>query len=479
MKDLNIERSVLRLRIWLGWFAPAATPRVLLHGVLAVCLLAWCGSMAAADKGEGRADLDLAADEAGPVELSAEPSLDEYLAYASFNNNRLRAAYQDWVAAVERIPQAESLPDPRLSYGYYFSAVETRVGPQRQRVELAQMLPWVGKRALRGDVAAAAAEREREQFEGARRLIHYRVTDVYAEYYYLARAIDITRENLELLTYWERLAQARYRVATGRHSDVIRVQVEIGKLADRVQTLEELRWPLSARLNAALGRAVDAPLPWPRELKQSRAMVDDVDTREVLGRSSPELRALDADISREDSAIELARKDFFPDVSVGLQWIETGSRSVSDLDDNGKDAIIGTLSFNLPVWWNRYGAGVREAQARRSAAIERRRDRESELLGELGLAIYGLEEAERKVSLYGNSLIPKARESLAATFTAYESGEADFLDVLDAQRVLLDFRLARERALANHEQRLAESEMLAGRSLRIVDGGDRAAEDRR
>ncbi len=397
--------------------------------------------------------------------LPEEPTLEDYLRYAALRNAGLRATYYDWIAAMERVPQAEALPDPNLSYGYYLRSVETRVGAQRHRLGASQMVPWLGKRGLRGDVAAAAAEEKRERFEALKLGLFYRVTEAYAEYYYLGQALSITRENIELLRYWEKLALAKYRVGMGRYPDVIKVQVELGKLDDRERTLEELRGPLVAGLNAALNRPGGA-LPWPKIIAEAQVSVDTRSVIGQLGSTSPELRALDAAVAKEEHAIALARKDFFPDVTFGLQWIDTASRSVDGLGDNGKDAVIGSFSVNLPVWGNKYGAGVREAEARRAAASERRADRERELASGVALALYKFQDAVRKVNLYGNGLVPKGNESLAATFTAYESGEADSLDLLDAQRTLLDFRLAYQRALADQEQRLAESEMLVGRSLR-------------
>ncbi len=409
---------------------------------------------------------DLGEGDRNRMRLPENPVLEDYLRSAALHNTGLRAKYFEWIAASERVPQAQALPDPTASYAYYIQAVETRVGAQRQRLGIAQMFPWLGKRALRGDVAAAAADEKRAGFEAAKFHLFFRVTEAYTEYYYLARSIEITKENIELLRYWEKLAQAKYQVSTGSHTDLVKVQVELGKLTDQLRTLEELRGPMVARLNATLDRPSDLKLPWPTRLAQTTSSVDEGVLTPDLAKTSPELRALDAAITREARSIALAKKDFYPDVTLGLQWIETASRSVDNLRDNGQDAVIGSVSVNLPVWRNKYHSGVREAEARRAAASEHRIDREHELSSSLALAAYKVRDADRKANLYGHGLIQKAKESLAATSTAYESGEADFLDLLDAQRILLDFRLSHQRALVDREQHLAASEMLVGHSLR-------------
>ena len=59
-------------------------------------------------------------------------SLQDYLQYAALNNAGLKAAFEQWKVAVEQVPQAESLPDPKFNYGYFIEEVETKIGPQRQ-----------------------------------------------------------------------------------------------------------------------------------------------------------------------------------------------------------------------------------------------------------------------------------------------------------------------------------------------------------
>lgn len=116
------------------------------------------------------------------------------------------------------------------------------------------------------------------------------------------------------------------------------------------------------------------------------------------------------------------------------------------------------------MWWQKYAAGVREAEAARRATERSREDTEQSLSTELQFALYRFRDAERKIDLFGNGLIPKAREALEANSTAYESGRADFLDLLEAQRLFLEFSLSYERALADKTQSHAEILALVGDS---------------
>lgn len=407
-----------------------------------------------------------------PRALPEKAALSDYLAYAALNNPGLAAAFHQWKAALERVPQAKSLPDPRFTYQHFIESVETRVGPQQNSFALAQTFPWFGKLALRGGVAAEAAEAERQKYVAAKLELFHRVKNAYYEHYYLGRAIAVTQESVRLVERLEALARARYRAAAGSHPDVIRAQVELGKLSDRLASLKDFRGPVVAKLNAALNRPPAAPLPEPPEaLEAEKVEFTEEQLLSWLPRANPELKGLDAEIGKRRRAIELARRDYFPDVTFGLTWIDTG-RSIGGRhpDDDGKDPLVAMVSVNLPVWPDKLAAGVREARARLAAAVSMKAQKTNSLLAELKMALFGFRDAGRKIDLYRDTLLPKARQSFNATGAAYRAGTAGFSDLIDAERVLLEFELAAQRALADRAQRLAELEMLVGREVPRTGG---------
>jgi outer membrane protein TolC len=151
--------------------------------------------------------------------LHESATLNDYLAYAALNNPGLEAAFNRWKAALERVPQVKSLPDPRFTYRYFIREVETRVGPQEQGLGLSQMFPWFGKLELRGSVAAEAAEAAKQQYENEKLKLFFEVKDAFYEYYYLGRAIDVVKENFELVEYLESSAP-KSRWASSRISSI-------------------------------------------------------------------------------------------------------------------------------------------------------------------------------------------------------------------------------------------------------------------
>lgn len=400
-----------------------------------------------------------------PKELTESSTLSDYLVYAALNNPQLHAAFDRWKASLERATQVKSLPDPRFNYKYFVEEVETRVGPQQQSFGLSQLFPWFGKLELRGDVAMQAANAARQRYEAAKLKLFFEVKDTYYEYYYLAKSIAITKENVNLIIHLESVARSRYKTAAAKHSDVIRAQVETGKLEDRYQTLMDLRQPVVARLNEALNRPAETNIPWPDKIENQDVNTNYNDLRNLLIENNPELKALEFEVAMNNRNIALAKKDYYPDFNLGLTVIDTDNSSVGDPSDNGKDPVIAMLSINLPIWREKYDAGVREARSRHNTARREKISKANSLSSKLNMVLYRFRDAERKIDLYHNALLPKAKESLKVTESGFRAGSESFTDLIDAQRILLEFTLSYERALADRAQALAKIEMLTARKI--------------
>jgi outer membrane protein TolC len=391
--------------------------------------------------------------------------LSEYLAEAAFNNSELKAAFHRWKAALEKVSQAKTLPDPRFTFGYFIRSVETRVGPQRARYGLSQTFPWFGKLALKGDVAMQEANTLKAEYDALKWRIFYDVKKAFYEYAYLARAIEITRENMLLLQYLESVARTRYATGALPYGDVLNIQVELGKIEDRLRTLQDLRKPIMARLLAAMNRPADSQLPWPPEVPVMLITLTDEQILTQLPEHSPRIKKLEYVEAREKAGIELAQKDYWPDITFGLETIDTGEALNPTIPDSGKDPIIASVSINIPLWTGRRSAAVRETEAMLASAGQDLVSMEQKLITDTQLALYLYRDAERKIDLYGNTLIPKAEQSLGVVLEAFQSGTRNSLDLIDTERTLLEFKLAYVRALANQAQKLSELEMLLGKEI--------------
>ncbi|MEZ5275578.1 MAG: TolC family protein [Opitutaceae bacterium] len=395
-------------------------------------------------------------------DLSAASSLEDYIAYAALNNPGLAAAFNRWKAAVEKIPQVRALPDPRLNYGYFIQEVETRVGPQEQRIGLSQMFPWFGKLKQRGNVMSEAASVAEAQFEATRLRIFDEVKRAYFELYYLGRAIEITTENIELVSYLEEVARVKYESGTALHGDVIKAQVELDQLRDRLSSFQNVATPSKARLNSLLNRPLNSEVSFPIYLIAESIGGSAEELAEVMLRENPELRGLDAAMSKEEQAILLAKKDYYPDITAGIDYVSTGATRMPGVEDSGKDPIMLGLSINIPIWRKKYDAGVAEARRNLRAVQSERRNRQNQLSTDLELVLFRLKDAERKIALYRDSLIPKADQNLRVTQRAYESGKVEFLSLMDSERQLLEFQLNFERARVDREEAISSLQRLTG-----------------
>ena len=393
------------------------------------------------------------------------------MARATAANPGVEAARERWLAAQARAPQASALPDPRLTWRVFLEPVETRVGPQRQAIGVAQTLPWPGVRSRRNDAAEAEAERARADYEARLARVVRDVRLAWLDAWDLERSIEIVRRNADLVRTHEEIVRRRYSAGESEFGELMRIQVELGSLADRLAGLEDRRRPVAARMNALLDRASDAPLP-AAELDPSAPLIGGV-IGGVIGeaalldlvRRGPELSALRAEAKRREHAVELAKLSSRPDLTFGLEWIETDRARAPGVADSGQDPLVASLSFTLPVQREAIRAREREARALRRASVLAVDEAARRLEADAQDLLYRMRDAERRVRLYTDELLPRARQSLEAQEAAFRGGKASFLELLDAEHTLLDFELELSRARADQARAVARLEGLAGRSL--------------
>ncbi len=393
--------------------------------------------------------------------LDSNSTLYDYLVFASLNNPGLKQSFYKWKAALEKIARAKSLPDPMLSFGYFVENVETRVGPQQWRLGLAQSYPWFGTLARKGDIAFESANAAYQHYQMARLKLFYNVKSAYYDYYFLSREIQLTREHFELLTNWESVARTKYKTSLGKHADIIKAQVELGKIEDKLASLEDMKRPVSEKLKAELNMRNEESLPIPKSIPDEE--IGNLDSLKDLIRSNnPGLLALDHIIAKEKESVSLANKAYFPNFKFGISFIETGEALDPTMPESGKDPLLVSASINLPIWIGKKNAGRNEARARFKSAQYNRQDAENRLMAYFEKVLFGYNDAVRKINLYQGGLIPKTEQSLYAAFASYQASESDFLNLIDSERILLEFQLKLEEARVNKSKRLAEIELLAG-----------------
>lgn len=395
-------------------------------------------------------------------ELQPEASLNDMLAFAAQNNPDVRAAFARWQAATARIPQARSLPDPMVGFGVMIESFRTR---QVFRVE--QSFPWFGTLGLRGGVAAEAARAEAHRLEAASLRVRFEVMDAYAEYAFIGAARGLVRRNLELVQQLEEVALRQYQAAEVSQADVLRLQIEADTLEKELRSLADRERPAQARLNAALGRQSVETLPPPGPVPHNSLPASASETPAAAAAANPQLLAAHREILRAELGARLARRENLPNFFVGVEYKDGWS-------DMWRDEVGVMVGLSIPLWWEKNRGRIREAEADLTAAQSDWESLRNQLESQIELALFEVRDADRDIELFSVELLPKARQTFDVIQTGYQAGEQGFLDLIDAQRALLNFELSLIRAKTNRFQRIAAWERLAGLRPEAGSFGQRA-----
>lgn len=386
-------------------------------------------------------------------------NLQDYVHYAQLYNANIEAALWDWKAAIDDVKTARSWSDPHVALGHFVRSIETRDGPQQQRFSVSQAIPWPSELDARGIVALAAVHAERWRYEERRADVAVRVIEAYLDCYYLERAIEITEGSMQLVEYVEEVLRMRYRSGEQEHGDLMSVQVELGRMEDQLSSLRDERMPAASLLNSLIGRPYDAAVA---ALDTPVVAQLETDSLHVWAlRHSPHIQMLRAALRQAQGGLELSEKERYPDLTVGVDYVRTGERAVA----SGRDPLVVMATVKLPVWRDKYrgreDAAISRYQAARSALL----GGERELLAELEGALFGRRESMRKMALYGGDLLAKAEQAFSVTQQSFTAGRSGFLELMSAQRTLLEFQLAHERASVERMRHEARIQRLAGQRM--------------
>lgn len=400
-----------------------------------------------------------------PPQLTEKSGLDDYLLYAMANNPGLKTSYLRWKAAVQTISQAGALPEPRLGYGYFLRQVETRVGPQVQRFGISQVFPWFGKLSLAESRSARIARAAAREFEADRLKLFRQVQAAYYDYWFLGRRIEVIKVNRELLMQTEAIVRNRYSTGLSPFNQVLKLQVETAKLEDMIATLEDLVDSQAASFNALLGRDLNLPLSFPVSIDTVFNISSFDSMRDELVNNNPSLSSIRELQKAAEDGVELAKKQRYPNLMFGLDYIQTDPSPMPGVTDNGKDPLIASVSINLPLSFGKYRAAEQEAISNLDALHSREENLSLSLQAALKKAQIEFYDQRRKLELYRNTLVPKAEQVVQTSMSSLVAGDADALDVLDAQRTLLSFQLEAERSIAELAKVSATIDELTGGAL--------------
>ncbi len=383
-----------------------------------------------------------------------EFTLEEALREAERSNPEIEAARKLWEARTHRIVSAATPRMPRLDVERMFGS--SPFSGEEKSFSLTQELPFPTTLLLRRAAASREAQGAEQAYRAKVREVLSRTRWAYAMLYLAHKSLEIIGENVELMRRFAKSAESKYASGRASQSDALKAQVELTKMLNMAVQMDAEKESAQAMLGALLGRRGPrlalslAGMPVP-VLERS---LEELEAEALSGR--PELKAAAFAAQRAQNALALGRSEFLPDLM--LQY----RRRSDPMRGTTQDGVVG---FMLPLWFWKPAAMVREAKAEKDMAEAELEGMRVMTLSEVRAAYAQALAAKRLFELYRTSLIPQAEAALSVAEAGYQSDKSSFLDLLDAQRSLLDFRVERLRAGAEYERRLAELERSVGKGL--------------
>lgn len=393
---------------------------------------------------------------------SIHSGVNQYLQQAAQNNPELKAQYQQYLSSLQQVPQVNRLPDPELSFGYFISPIETRVGPQQARFGLTQMFPWFGTLGAKGQAASQMAKAKFEEFQDRRNQLFYQVHKQWYKLYQIGQSIQILQENIEILETFELLATQRYESNQVGQVDVLRVQIEKEDLKTRLELLRDNKTVALQAFNELLNRSNEKDIAVADTLKSQHLTMSKAEIEQTVLQQNPNLAKIDYQTLSARSSIKAARKEGLPKFGLGLDYVVTDERNMV-MPDNGQDAIMARVGIQIPLYRKKYQAKERQAQIELHASQNRRSAAENRLQTQLEQAFRDYQDGERRVALYKDVQIQRTRQAIDILTQQYATGDTDFEELLRLQRKLLDYELAQINAVVDQNSTVAQIEYLYGK----------------
>jgi len=392
--------------------------------------------------------------------LKLDPLVQELLR----SNPELQAARKRYEAALTRPSQESALPDPRVTAGWvsngwpYPGAGLGAEATSNIGIQVAQEIPFPGKRALKGGMAQKEADSEAQAVRAMELRLVAQLKERYYELIFNYEAVELIHRNQELLQQMAKVAEARYSAGKAMQQDIIKAGIEVALLENRLIALEQKKLSLHAEINALINRPPDADLGRPETVSTLPPLEPFDSLRARALEASPLLQGQRAVIDGRQLNVQSAQKAYYPDFDVMTGYYNQGAM---------KPMWEFKVQFNIPLYFGkkqRYG--LEEAGANLAEAQRTYRNEQQWLLFRLRDRYVAAEAALKLMNLYSQQVVPQSELALQSSLASYEGGSVDFLTVLS------NFTTIREYQMSYYEQRAEYFKALSGlEELTGIPGG--------
>lgn len=377
-------------------------------------------------------------------------------------NSEVVAALAVSEAAKARAVQAGAIPNLQLDLEYEELPRLIDIGTFGERTLGATQaiefpLKWWWRRRA---AQLAAHATQLLVVEVIRQEISLRVKKAYDRVLFSEERLEFNRENLKVIQGFLTKVQLRREAGDVPALDVIRAEVEVGRSVNRLTQVQSDLDDARATLNTLLGRDLKTPFRLTANLDYQPSSQNLSVLEKLAFRRRPEIRGTAFAFASARSQQGATRASLFPDLSIGVfrQMIV---------------ASPGTESFwrvgfglELPLWG---GVGQRgelaEAKATTAQAAAEQIGARQQVLLDVERASLRLKYTEEQVQLFEGKIMAAAERAFEVASRSYREGKAIYLDVLEAQRALIEVREEYTTALFHHRATFAQLEWATGGEL--------------
>ncbi|MEZ6192144.1 MAG: TolC family protein [Phycisphaerales bacterium] len=387
--------------------------------------------------------------------LNPDAGPEAYVRLALERNPAIRAAELRIERLNARVPQITSWDDPMLEVAPFGEMAQTAAGQVGLMSSVSQKLPYPGKLDTRGRIAQRDVMMATAELHQVRLNITAETRKAYWGYYFTTRALETTRESRQLLDQFRQIAEAEYKAGNRSQPDVLRASVELGNVDNELIVLQQRQATSASMLNQLLDRPVGAPLPEPVTIEPARVDADLDALLRTAALHNPAIAIVAEKIEQYRQQRELAKLNRRPDLTVSATYNIVDDEGLS-MAANGDDQWWFGFGINLPFWAEKLDAAEREA-------LRGMMENAAGLAAEKNRVAFGVQEAylrleaqQKLVSLFRDTIVPQARQTVDASASGYSAGTVDFLTLIDNWRKLLNFDLMYHRAVADLGQAMAD-----------------------
>ena len=393
---------------------------------------------------------------------ATQENLKTYLEIAANNNPNLKAKFSVYMAAMEKVPQVGALPDPKFAFGYFIQPIETRVGPQNWKFNLAQSFPWFGLLSAKKDVATEMAKAKYEIFENSKSNLFFEVKTSFYNYYFIEKAIQITRDNIEILRVFKRLSLIKIEAGKASIVDELRVELELNDLENQLALFIDTKNVLQVKFNNLLNRDKLSKIMIPVTLWQEELPFDKLKMLDEIYASNHQIKSIEHKLNAFLNQEVVAKKEGLPKFNIGFGYVVVNKNPASTAFNNGKDAFIfPSIGVTIPIYRKKYKALIKEAKYLQESEISKKEYKKNTLSTVYENTYKNYSNSDRRITL-NRTQSKIAKKVLDVLIISYSANAKDFEEVLRIERQLLKYELAYQKALTDKNAAVAFMYYLLG-----------------